>query len=442
MKISKYNHFLARGDGKVIAYNSWTGGLALMEASKYQDYCYLASHPEEMDSLSQNEIYRDLVSKLKMGHFLIDDQTDEVAQLELKNRLDRFDTSRLGLIIAPTLACNFKCQYCFEEVKKGSMSSETVDALINFVEDRAKTIKTFSCTWYGGEPLLRLDLVEELSRAFIDICREYKIAYGSGIMTNGYLLTKEVALKLKDLSVTSIQISLDGPQKIHDQRRPLANGKGSYEVILKNMVEMKDLIDLNLRVNVDKTTQDEDIIELYNDLIENNLQDKIKLFFGNVEAANEVCINIAENCYDNKDFSKIEYALHKIALDKGFSLEKIPSPLTSYCCAQSMNSYLIDPEGALYKCFNDVGISERSCGNIKSSVDPFNPNLFNFLNWNPFKNQSCQDCSILPLCMGGCPHRIVWRKLDQENNCESWKYNLDEMLEIICQSRLKQKRKS
>jgi uncharacterized protein len=107
-----------------------------------------------------------------------------------------------------------------------------------------------------------------------------------------------------------------------------------------------------------------------------------------------------------------------------------------------MNSYLVDPQGALYKCFNDVGIIERSCGNVKSSIDPFNPNLFHFLNWNPFKNQACQDCSILPLCMGGCPHRIVWRKEKIENNCESWKYNLDEMLKIICQSRLKQKKKS
>lgn len=442
MKISKYNHFLPRGDGKIIAYNSWTGGLALMEQSKYEDYCHLTSHPEKIDSLSQDEKFRELVSKLKMGHFLIDDQTDEVAQLELKNRLDRFDTTRLGLIIAPTLACNFKCEYCFEEVKKGTMSNEIVDALINFVEDKAKTINAFSCTWYGGEPLLRMDLIEELSSAFKDICREYKIAYGAGMMTNGFLLTKDVVLKLKELNVTSIQVSLDGPQKVHDPRRPLANGKGSYQAILKNLVEIKDLIDLNLRVNVDKTIQEQDFTELLGDLIQNNLQDKIKLFFGNVEATNEVCINIAENCYGNKDFSKIEYLLHKTALDKGFSLEKLPSPLASYCCAQSINSFIVDPQGGLYKCFNDVGITERSCGNLKTSVDPFHPNLFHFLNWNPFKNENCKECNILPLCMGGCPHRVVWKKEKVEDNCESWKYNLDEMLEIVCQSRLKQRKKS
>src|SRR3989304_3312536 len=106
MKKSRYSHFLPRGGGKVIAYNSWTGGLALMEENKYKDYCSLISNPEQIDSLSQKEEYRDLVSKLRHGHFLIDDPVDEFSQLELKNRLDRFDTSRLGLIIAPTLACN------------------------------------------------------------------------------------------------------------------------------------------------------------------------------------------------------------------------------------------------------------------------------------------------------------------------------------------------
>ena len=156
----------------MIAFNCKTGGLALMEEGKYQDYQYLVSHLDEIESLSQKEEYGELISKLKMGHFLLDDQVDEIAQLELKNRLARFDTSVLGLIVAPTLACNFKCEYCFEEVKKGHMSPETVDALVSFVREKAQALKTFSCTWYGGEPLLRMDLIEKLSAAFIDICRD------------------------------------------------------------------------------------------------------------------------------------------------------------------------------------------------------------------------------------------------------------------------------
>jgi len=413
-----------------------------MDEKKYKDYCLLASHPGEIDSKSRKEEYKDFVSKLKRGHFLIDKGVDEVAQLELRNRLERFDTTLFGLIVAPTLACNFKCQYCFEEVKKGHMSSETMGALINFVREKAKTLKMFSCTWYGGEPLLRLDLIEKLSIAFMDICREYKVAYGAAMMTNGYLLTKDVALKLRELRIGAIQICLDGPQKVHDKRRPLANGKGSYEVILRNMAKVKDLLEINLRVNVDKTTRKKDFGELLNDLAQNQLKDRIKLFFGNVEVANEVCVNIAENCYDNKAFSEMEVLLHKIALEQGFSLEKLPSPLASFCGAQGINSYLVDPQGFLYKCFNDVGIMERNCGNVSSPVDPYHPNHLPFLNWNPFKNKSCQKCNVLPLCMGGCPHRIVWRKEKAENSCESWKYNLEEMLKIICESQLKQREKS
>lgn len=413
-----------------------------MEETKYQDYQYLVSHLDEIESLSHKEQYADLILKLKMGRFLLDDQVDEVAQLELRNRLARFDNSLLGLIVAPTLACNFKCEYCFEEVKKGHMSSETVDALVNFVREKAQSLKTLSCTWYGGEPLLRMDLIEKLSAAFIDICREHKIAYGAAIMSNGYLLSRKMAERLRDLRVSGAQVCLDGPQRVQDVKRPLASGKGSYKVILQNLVEVKDLLDINLRINVDKTTRQEDFVELLDDLEKNDLKDKIKIFFGNVEASNEVCINIAENCYDNKAFSQVEVLLHQIALDRNFSLEKLPSPLISYCCAQSMNSYIIDPQGELYKCFNDVGVTERSCGNLRSEVDPFHPNLFPFLNWNPLKNESCRECEVLPLCMGGCPHRIIFREEKSENNCDSWKYNLEDMLQIVCKARLKQRAKS
>jgi uncharacterized protein len=442
MKTSRYNHFLPRGGGKVIAFNCRTGGLALMEEAKYQDYCHLVSHAEKIESLSREDRYGDLISKLKAGRFLVEDQEDEVAQLELKNRLDRFDTSLLGLIIAPTLACNFKCEYCFEEVKKGHMSDQTVQALIDYVRDKAKGLKLFSCTWYGGEPLLRMDLIEKLSHAFMDMCREHQVAYGAAVMSNGYLLTGEMASRLKGLQVSGVQVCLDGPQRVQDVKRPLASGKGSYETIVRNLVEVKDILEINLRINVDKTTRKEDFVELLDDLEKNQLKDKIKLFFGNVEAANEVCINIAENCYDNKAFSKVEVLLHKIALDRGFTLEKLPAPLTFYCCAQSINSHIVDPQGKLYKCFNDVGIEERSCGDVSSQPDPFHPNLFPFLNWNPFRNESCRECSVLPLCMGGCPHRIVFRKERQENNCDSWKFNLEDMLEIVCQSRLRARAKA
>lgn len=41
-----------------------------------------------------------------------------------------------------------------------------------------------------------------------------------------------------------------------------------------------------------------------------------------------------------------------------------PEPKGSYCGADSMNNYVIDPKGYLYKCWSDIGILERSIGSI------------------------------------------------------------------------------
>ena len=50
--------------------------------------------------------------------------------------------------------------------------------------------------WFGGEPLLCMDVIENLSKHFIDICRKAHKGYTAAITTNGYLLDLETFRKL------------------------------------------------------------------------------------------------------------------------------------------------------------------------------------------------------------------------------------------------------
>jgi len=53
-----------------------------------------------------------------------------------------------------------------------------------------------------------------------------------------------------------VQVTLDGPPEVHDRRRPLANGRGTFNQILENLIVLGGLapqVHVALRVNFDKT---------------------------------------------------------------------------------------------------------------------------------------------------------------------------------------------
>lgn len=88
--------------------------------------------------------------------------------------LFRYNRSHLSLVIAATSNCNFRCVYCYEgSVLRASTMSEAIqEAIVKFVESEAPHLETFTVTWYGGEPLLALDIIENLSIKFVDICKK------------------------------------------------------------------------------------------------------------------------------------------------------------------------------------------------------------------------------------------------------------------------------
>jgi len=337
----------------------------------------------------------------------------------------------VGLVVAPTMNCNMACEYCYEENKSGRMSEETRDSLMEFTKSFLGSLRQLDVTWYGGEPLLAMDIIEDLTQRFFDLCREHRVGYNGSIVTNGYLMTPDVTDKLEKLWVRNGQITLDGPARVHNKKRPLKNGKDSFAQIIENLVYAASKINFSIRVNVDQSFSTDTIRELLVELKEAGLHDKISMSFGHLEPSTQVCANIAESCYDTLAFSKTEADFYRILLDEGFRIDRIPAPSAVACMAQIVNSFVVDPNGYLYRCWNYVGNISQSMGNISGQLDFQNPNFVRLFDIDPFEEQACRDCNLLPLCMGGCPSRRADRQLVGEQVCESWKYNLEPMLEII-----------
>ena len=119
MKTSRYN-FLFKFEGKNILFNSKTTALAMLSDDEYDKLAPFVE--KEGISIDSDILEPDLVKNLSYGGFFIDDSFDEIKSLRFDMFKARFNSSSLSLTIAPTLACNFNCPYCYERTSSRNLT--------------------------------------------------------------------------------------------------------------------------------------------------------------------------------------------------------------------------------------------------------------------------------------------------------------------------------
>lgn len=429
MKASKYNFFVGRGDGKTTVFNAASAALGLFsqEACKIYDKIITGT---VVESLSQQE--KVVLDELEKAQFIVPDDLNELEALRMQMNRRRYDSSVLGLTIMPTSACNLKCKYCYEKITEKCMTPETKRMLVDFVKENLESAKRLDVTWYGGEPLLEKETIYELSSEFQEICKELNCSYSAGIITNGVLLDGETARRLStECMVTFCQVTLDGPREVHNARRPLKDGKGTFDKILRNIREATDYLKINVRINIDR--ENEDIyLALLDELEKAQLKDKVDIHIGMVEpiGSAKVCADTTSKCLDDEKMAEYQTQFYASATQKGFRAQfyLVPANVFGLCAAEIDKAFVVEPDGSLQKCWVTVGNKEERVGHIKTGV-PVSPQLLKWTSFDPTTHKECMDCKVLPLCFGNC----VYRSLDKINghHCGMWKYKLETVLESI-----------
>jgi uncharacterized protein len=136
------------------------------------------------------------------------------------------------VIIGVTERCNFRCRYCaysgaYEDHRLHSgrsMSQETLAHVLDWYLSHPERA-VFSMGFYGGEPLLELDLIRHAAAEAKRRARTLKLH----ITTNASLMTPPIARFLADNGF-HVTVSLDGPPDVHDRYRRLINGAGTFDL--------------------------------------------------------------------------------------------------------------------------------------------------------------------------------------------------------------------
>jgi AdoMet-dependent heme synthase len=146
-----------------------------------------------------------------------------------------------------TERCNLRCSHCYQTGEKRDEMS--LGEIINVADELSEMFRIWSDSYElvlspsfnvtGGEPFLRTDLfriLETIGNKGFEIY----------ILSNGTLIDKAKAMSLVDLGVKGVQISIEGPEEIHDFLR----GKGSFS---SSLTGIKHLIDARVPVTMNVT---------------------------------------------------------------------------------------------------------------------------------------------------------------------------------------------
>lgn len=367
-------------------------------------------------------------------------------EIELNSILSQFKNNQtsdiLDFVITPSSNCQLGCSYCGQTHSKYNMTLSTIKNLLCHIEHKLsiKKYKGLSVTWYGGEPLLGIKAIKEIVYGLKKICNKNQVRlYPASIITNGLNLNLKKFDELVNLGIKNFQITIDGTKDIHDKSRHTKLGHPTYDIILKNIVNIvkssiyeEENIAINIRINVHKYNYKsiDDLLLIFKEL---NIHNKININmepihdWGKNKADKEIGLPI-------KKFSDLEIEWFIKMHELGFHINNfIPFPTYKTCMLTDDDAELIDAYGEILYCWEIPFTKEFDQVFVKENINNSSKFQYNLIrkhdlrNWYEEikeKDYDCYKCKFLPVCGGSCP--ISWFKGNVP--CPSYKYNMEERI--------------
>lgn len=375
----KPDHFLL--------YSTLRGSLASIPAGMLQ-----AIHQGELSHPESEALAR-------LGMLVADPELEKEQMRRMLERANGRSRSFKAMVVL-NLDCNLNCGYCYEAEFRGGhyMSAETADLLVQTLSrERIQQGWDVGISFYGGEPLLSLDLITKCSEQLQRQAREHGVKYGFNLVTNGTLFTREVAERLVPLGLTGAKFTLDGPPEIHNAERPYASGAGSFDAIVDNMAAIWDLVPINLGGNFREDNY-RDFPRLLDHLVSRGItRDKLLQVQFTPVTPQAGCSDQSSGCASSDAPWLVEALMYLRGeiLARGFKTSK---PGVSTCLVELEDNVVVNYDGALYKCPAFMGWEGLSVGTLAEGVGDYRASHC-IGNW---QKEECLDCCYLPLCFGGC----------------------------------------
>ncbi len=353
------------------------------------------------------------------------------------------DGANLAININLTAYCNLNCTYCFADGGDygritGRMETDSVSPIFDFIKDNVTPSQTVRFEFFGGEPLLNVDRIEEICRRAEQVEQECDIRFLHRISTNLTVLPETAVLLFAEKHFV-VSVSIDGGQETHNQNRPTKGGGGSFDTILENCkVVRRASEDILMVARMTVVGGGKSLLENVRELWELNLFDYFQIYPGVVSEEKQEAIQAlplslnllpdsdttfgmncggssssvgAQTMYSGFLKEQAEFAQNYSSFFTSnnrfrgvLEYEEIADMLVRgkmalSFCSGGRNYFTFSPDDSVMPCHRLVGETQFRVAD--PDVKTENPEVANWrlpIDTNP----TCSQCWVRYICAGGC----------------------------------------
>ncbi|MCX6238199.1 MAG: radical SAM protein [Bacteroidia bacterium] len=361
------------------------------------------------------QVDRNLLKEKAKPYYLFSEFDDEfINTLEARSSSkNKAQYEGYNAIIEVTKNCNLGCVYCYRQndLENKNLDPETANQIVKYIKevDQKREIKgdSIRLIFFGGEPLLKFDIVQFIVTKLKNNIHNYKLKFS--ISTNGTVLTKS-KLKFLEENNFNVQVSFEGEEDIQNMARPFKTGNGSFNTILKNI----SLINSNFK---DKIT-----IGISFSKLKYNISPTIKKFIDlgfttfNVLFVTDDILGINKIDINDKEILKKEieniYNLYESEIIKGNKvvihplteiLTKLYTRIPEGKCNSTINVEAFNSEGKISPCQRFLSNSEFFYGTVSEGINI--EQIRNIRDNHVNYSELCENCWLYKMCSGKCVFR-------------------------------------
>lgn len=369
--------------------------------------------PEEAQKYIDNHISnrQEYFSK---GYLVNPVEEEKLFRKRYLDFMDERESDEVQLFFTPWYSCNFNCSYCFQDEYTNPhdhVDDEIIDAFYNYVDEKFAGRKKY-ITLFGGEPFLNSPAKKKSIEKVISGANQRNLDIA--VVTNGYHIVDYIDI-IKTARIREIQVTVDGTQPVHDSRRMLKGGKGSFSRIAEGVdYLLKNNIPVNMRMIVDKDNI-QALPELAQFAIEkgwtksphfktalgrnyelHHCQTNRTKLFSRIEMYQEI-YEIVKQHPGVLEFHKPAFSIAKFIFENG----ELPMPLFD-SCSGAKTEWAFDFSGHIYSCTATVGNIGDELGTFYPKVELNEDLVEEWEDRDVLSIKECNNCPVQLACGGGC----------------------------------------
>lgn len=427
VRLSRWTHTFKSNQGYFALYHSLNMEVVFLEQKFYPIVKILSigATPEILKGKFKKfpDQIEDVVNELCKTGLVVPVKNDDMTLLEEKRKTCVFSPGMETLYLIVADKCNLRCEYCFvlNNMPKGykqtlmpfSVAKEAIDMFFKNVSMNSPEYNNASKAiyFYGGEPFINFPVirssVEYIEATYTEELSAMGDKFRISIVTNGTLVTKEIAEFIAARKNIHVAISIDGPQEVHDAMRKHEGGRGSFAEAMRGFQLFKQAGKNDVAISSTVSSHNIDKLPL---LLELHRQCGFASI--NLNPLTETASSSVGKPYMRKVSQKmLEY--FELAREEGVYEDRVMRKVKAFTnkrihthdCQGLGGQLVCAPDGQLGICHEGVGTRQFFFGHVSREFDfHHNPMIAEWKKRTPLNMSQCFDCPAIGVCGGGCAY--------------------------------------